>query len=488
MDQMNKEILKSAIVEAFAQFQLKKIIKNELLKAINEERWITIKPHGEDSEDYRRLKLEDGESPKEAIDRVYKKNKDNKKEKTVEELKTESLQYTFFRELVKEQKEAEKIKSDWIMKIEKVRELEKNDEKLKELNKIAEEKRKELFGLSYSDPNWQEKNREHVIARSNYSKRLSELNKEVGIFEAQEKYQNKQEELIEKKYKEFKEASEKIGDRLKEISKGNDVLIKNIESKIPKDYLKAIEELKKAEDIKDQAYKKYDANTDWLSEEKKSLRKEYYIATDKVAEATKKVTKYKEEVANIVGLALKIENGVELKLNPNKTQVENANRLKKVLDGVIPIEVYSNKGMNIETTSGRAYHSGQTIKLNKNSKIETIIHETMHQLEENNIAMLANSLAFAEYRTKDEKQIALKKVYPNRAYGAKEICKQDKFFNAYCGKFYNMSGGKNQEYRKSHASEIMSMGMQELFTNPIGFAQNDREYFDFVIANIRGIL
>ena len=49
--------------------------------SVNNERWITIKPHGEDSDDYRRLKLEDGETPKEAIDRVYKKkDKKNKKQ------------------------------------------------------------------------------------------------------------------------------------------------------------------------------------------------------------------------------------------------------------------------------------------------------------------------------------------------------------------------------------------------------------------------
>lgn len=48
------------------------------LKAINE-RWITIHPHVEDSEDYRRLKIEDGETPKEAIERVFKK--EDKKEK-----------------------------------------------------------------------------------------------------------------------------------------------------------------------------------------------------------------------------------------------------------------------------------------------------------------------------------------------------------------------------------------------------------------------
>ena len=55
-----------------------------LLKGINRiinERWITIHPHGEDSEDYRRLKLEDGETPKEAIDRVYKKGDKGKEPK-----------------------------------------------------------------------------------------------------------------------------------------------------------------------------------------------------------------------------------------------------------------------------------------------------------------------------------------------------------------------------------------------------------------------
>lgn len=52
---------------------------------VDNDRWITIHPHGKDSEDYRRLKLEGGESPKEAIDRVYKK--DNKKGKEGKENK-----------------------------------------------------------------------------------------------------------------------------------------------------------------------------------------------------------------------------------------------------------------------------------------------------------------------------------------------------------------------------------------------------------------
>lgn len=62
------------------------------LTASNEEKWITIKPHGEDSEDYRRLKLEDGETPKEAIDRVYKKEDKSNKEKE----NTEKKEQTYY--------------------------------------------------------------------------------------------------------------------------------------------------------------------------------------------------------------------------------------------------------------------------------------------------------------------------------------------------------------------------------------------------------
>lgn len=51
------------------------------------DRWITIHPHGDDSDDYRRIKLEDGETPKEAIDRVYKKG-------NVETKRAETEKYT----------------------------------------------------------------------------------------------------------------------------------------------------------------------------------------------------------------------------------------------------------------------------------------------------------------------------------------------------------------------------------------------------------
>lgn len=83
---MYKQQVKNILIEALKEHQEKIVVKNALMQALNEERWITIKPHGEDSDDYRRLKLEDGETPKEAIDRKF--GKDKKREK-VKETKTQ---------------------------------------------------------------------------------------------------------------------------------------------------------------------------------------------------------------------------------------------------------------------------------------------------------------------------------------------------------------------------------------------------------------
>lgn len=71
--------------ETFYDALTEVIVENCLGESIDNDKWITIKPHGSDAEDYKRLKLEDGESPKEAIERVYKK--DNKKGKEGKENK-----------------------------------------------------------------------------------------------------------------------------------------------------------------------------------------------------------------------------------------------------------------------------------------------------------------------------------------------------------------------------------------------------------------
>lgn len=95
MDQMNKTTIQDALIEAFAQFQLKKIIKNELLKAINEVNaddieWITVKGN--------HIPLKKGESKEKQIREFF----DSKKTDSNKSEKDKKADYEFILKSVKE--------------------------------------------------------------------------------------------------------------------------------------------------------------------------------------------------------------------------------------------------------------------------------------------------------------------------------------------------------------------------------------------------
>ena len=63
---------------------------------------------------------------------------------------------------------------------------------------------------------------------------------------------------------------------------------------------------------------------------------------------------------------------------------------------------------------------------------------------------------------------------PNSNYKWSEIAKKDNFFSPYCGKIYQGGG-----------TEILSMGLEEIFDNAIEFSEKDPEYFNFVLDVIQ---
>lgn len=95
---------------------------------VDNDRWITIKPHGDESDDYRRLKLEDGETPKEAIDRVYKK--EDKKQSDTKDERIEARHK--HQEVVKKHNQAYKDFEDGKITMD---ELEKVDAELEKSNR-----------------------------------------------------------------------------------------------------------------------------------------------------------------------------------------------------------------------------------------------------------------------------------------------------------------------------------------------------------------
>jgi hypothetical protein len=113
----------------------------------------------------------------------------------------------------------------------------------------------------------------------------------------------------------------------------------------------------------------------------------------------------------------------------------------------------------------------------------TVLHELGHELEGRLPGAIKASKAFLTLRTEGQRARKLADVFPNSQYAADEIARDDEFSKA-MGVHWGWYAGK--DYGDAPYSEILPMGLQKLFLDPIGFAKNDPEYFRFVLGLVGG--
>ncbi len=105
---------------------------------------------------------------------------------------------------------------------------------------------------------------------------------------------------------------------------------------------------------------------------------------------------------------------------------------------------------------------------------KTVVHELGHMAEANNPRLLKRSLEWRGQRTKGEKNQKLLDITGNEGYNSAEVSKPDKFISPYIGKDYG-----------SKASEVFSMGIEKMYSDPIGLAKSDPDMFDHIYAQAR---
>jgi hypothetical protein len=135
-----------------------------------------------------------------------------------------------------------------------------------------------------------------------------------------------------------------------------------------------------------------------------------------------------------------------------------------------------------ERAGGRAYQDSGAVYLPEGGGRRQAIHEIAHALEYNNPKIHRAAEDFLEQRTKGEQAESLRTL-TGRAFGREEVAKKDRFPDPYCGKIYSpgMEGGQG-------ATEIVSMGMQYFFMDPLKFWQDDAGYFKFIVDILSGAI
>jgi SPP1 gp7 family putative phage head morphogenesis protein len=132
--------------------------------------------------------------------------------------------------------------------------------------------------------------------------------------------------------------------------------------------------------------------------------------------------------------------------------------------------------------SKRAFYTDRnhTIHINGNTSVSTVVHEIMHDLEFRYSEVSAKSKAFLLKRADGQAPRSLKSI-TGLKYRADEKAYEDQWVkrggDAYMGKIY-----------PDKATELVTMGMERMIANPKRFADQDPEYFRFMLELIRGVL
>jgi hypothetical protein len=148
--------------------------------------------------------------------------------------------------------------------------------------------------------------------------------------------------------------------------------------------------------------------------------------------------------------------------------------------------------VTIMNDGSRGYQLGGNIWIDKASDYGTIAHEMGHVLDHHNqhsARRAENYLNERLYRYHralggdhvNTAVISLKDLLPGRGYESDEVVMLDQFRDAYMGKIYR--------HREPHGvvpTEVTSMGLESLMTNPTVFARDDPDYFDFILETIKG--
>mgnify|MGYP003631505908 CR=1 FL=1 len=148
----------------------------------------------------------------------------------------------------------------------------------------------------------------------------------------------------------------------------------------------------------------------------------------------------------------------------------------------------------------------------------TMVHELIHSIENSNVAMFRNGYNFLKRRAKGKKLMQMKTKYNDYDFKQSEIFMEGAakpipkvpdelklFTNSrhaaveadYANKIYSVKMGHNPkryvgkkmpdfDVNDIYGSETMTVGVEQLFKNPVEFALRDPEYFRFVLANLRG--
>jgi hypothetical protein len=128
----------------------------------------------------------------------------------------------------------------------------------------------------------------------------------------------------------------------------------------------------------------------------------------------------------------------------------------------------------------RAYYTNtiRAIHINKDTDVSTIVHEIVHDIEYSHPDVSARTKEFLFKRANGEPLKSLRSLTGNKGFRRDEMTFEDEWKKRggshYMGKLYNRP-----------STELLTMGIERMLADAKGFAEQDPEYFRFMLEILR---
>lgn len=158
------------------------------------------------------------------------------------------------------------------------------------------------------------------------------------------------------------------------------------------------------------------------------------------------------------------------------------------------------------TPDGRAYYSRGVLHLTRSTSASTVAHEITHGVEIQFPEVLQKSVAFLKSRRGKKEMPKGLRSLTGLNYKSFEITIEDEFVSRggdhYMGKLYfpgvadtslrrlwknTLRQDADAAFKYLNATELLTMGIERLHMDPVGFQRLDPDYFRFVVSTLQDL-
>lgn len=200
---------------------------------------------------------------------------------------------------------------------------------------------------------------------------------------------------------------------------------------------------------------------------------------DRVAEAAAKASSVQEAHAIV---ALPEPQRGTLRLVATEGAQAQAEAAHAFLRSVVHKDVAPAATVKVELFLGRCFYDPSiATAFVRRGDIRVTVHEIAHHLEITNPRIFADCVAYRNSRARPgETAKPLSKLTGNPWFSPREIAIEDEWAkrggSVYSGKVYSES---------LRATEVLTVGLERLYLDPVNFARQDPDYFKFILRVLR---